>query len=91
LPERDWLVKLFDSEKLEDNDRLSLLTGKPANPKADAGRIICACFGVGLNTIKQAITENKITTAEEVGEMLKAGTNCGSCVPELKKIIQDCK
>ena len=89
LPERDWLVNLFDSEKLEETDRVSLLTGKPANPKADAGRIICACFGVGLNTIKNTIADNKLTTAEEVGALLKAGTNCGSCVPELKKIIQE--
>lgn len=89
LPERDWLLKLFDSEKLEDNDRISLLTGKPANEKEDAGRVICACFAVGLNTIKRAIAENNLTTAEEIGEILKAGTNCGSCVPELKKILAE--
>ncbi|MCK5335906.1 MAG: molybdopterin-dependent oxidoreductase, partial [Gammaproteobacteria bacterium] len=90
LPERDWLAKLFESDQLEESDRISLLTGKPADPKADAGHVICACFGVGINTIKQAVIDNKLTTTEEIGELLKAGTNCGSCVPELKKIIQEC-
>ena len=84
------MAKLFESDQLEESDRISLLTGKPADPKADAGHVICACFGVGINTIKQAIIDNKLTTTEEIGELLKAGTNCGSCVPELKKIIQEC-
>lgn len=89
LPERDWLAKLFDSDQLKETDRISLLTGKPADPKADSGRVICACFGVGVNTIKQCIVENKLTTAEEIGKLLKAGTNCGSCVPELKQILSE--
>lgn len=90
LPERDWLSHLFESDQLAEADRISLLTGKPADPKADAGRVVCACFAVGVNTIKNAITDNGLTTAEEVGALLKAGTNCGSCIPELKKIIEEC-
>jgi len=91
LPERDWLAKLFASDQLEEKDRNSLLTGKPADAKEDAGKIICACFGIGINTIKNSICENKLTSAEEIGASLKAGTNCGSCVPELKKIIKECR
>jgi len=90
LPERDWLAKLFESDQLKEEERVSLLTGKPADLKEDAGKIVCACFGVGINTIKQAVLENKLVTAEEIGQVLKAGTNCGSCVPELKQIIRDC-
>ncbi|MCJ9729566.1 bacterioferritin-associated ferredoxin, partial [Bradyrhizobium sp. PRIMUS42] len=26
-------------------------------------------------------------TAAEIGAKLKAGTNCGSCIPELKRLI----
>jgi NAD(P)H-nitrite reductase large subunit len=25
---------------------------------------------------------------EEIGKALRAGTNCGSCLPELKRIVQ---
>ena len=91
LPDRDWLAKLFESDQLEETDRISLLTGKPADPKEDAGKVVCACYSVGINTIKHAIEEKNLTTAEEIGECLKAGTNCGSCVPELKQIIQQCQ
>lgn len=89
LPERDWLASLFTQETLDAKDRASLLTGKPAHPSQDAGRIVCACHGVGINTIKRAIMENDATTVEKIGVCVKAGTNCGSCIPELKKILQE--
>ena len=89
LPERDWLSKLFESDELKESDRIGLLTGKPADLKEDSGKIICACFGVGINTIKNTIAEQKLTTVEEIGVALKAGTNCGSCVPELKQILSE--
>ena len=89
LPERDWLAKLLESDELDEKDRSSLLTGKPADPTADAGRVVCACFGVGINTIKQAVENDKRVTVEKIGELLKAGTNCGSCVPEIRNIIRE--
>jgi assimilatory nitrate reductase catalytic subunit len=87
LPERDWLSNLFTKDNLTEIERNSVLTGKPGKGQMDAGKIICACFNVGLNTIVSVIEEQKITTAEEIGTSLKAGTNCGSCIPELSQII----
>jgi len=37
--------------------------------------------------IRTAIAEKGLTSAAEIGAALKAGTNCGSCVPELKKLL----
>ena len=88
LPERDWLSKLFVDEKLGDADRRSVLTGKPAIGVKDAGKTVCACFNVGINTIIDAINEQGLVTVEQIGQALKAGTNCGSCVPEIKEIIK---
>lgn len=88
LPSRDWLINIFDDEDLDDNVRRSLLTGKPGQGQTDAGRIICSCFGVGINTITEAILDQRLTSPEEIGEQLRAGTNCGSCIPELRTIIQ---
>jgi hypothetical protein len=34
-----------------------------------------------------AIREQGLTTPEAIGAALKAGTNCGSCVPELRQLI----
>ncbi len=87
LPPRSWLGGLFTQDELTNDERKSLLTGQPPVGQVDVGRIVCACFGVGVNTVMDAIVSQKLTTPEMIGEALKAGTNCGSCVPELKALI----
>ncbi|VAX06810.1 Assimilatory nitrate reductase large subunit [hydrothermal vent metagenome] len=87
LPDREWLSKLFLKDCLNDSERSSLLTGRPANAEEDAGRIVCACFGVGIKTLEKGIHDKKLHSVEAVGEALRAGTNCGSCIPEIKAIL----
>ncbi len=87
LPERDWLAQLISKASLEDDERISILTGKPLSGQHDVGRIICSCFSVGVNTLMDAIKQQHLTTVDAIGTALKAGTNCGSCVPELKRLI----
>lgn len=89
LPERDWLLQLFGDEVLNESDRTSILTGKSASGQHDAGSIVCACFGVGVNILVKTIREQQLTTPEAIGEALHAGTNCGSCVPELRNLIEE--
>jgi assimilatory nitrate reductase catalytic subunit len=89
LPERDWLVQLFASEELAQQDRNHILTGRPGHGQHDAGRTVCACFGVGYNTIVAAIRDQGLSNPDEIGQALRAGTNCGSCVPELHQIIEE--
>lgn len=88
LPSRSWLGGLFAKDQISDEEHKGLLLGKPPAGQEDVGRIVCACFSVGINTISAAIRDQNLTTAEQVGQALKAGTNCGSCVPEIKKILQ---
>jgi assimilatory nitrate reductase catalytic subunit len=78
---------LFESEALEDQQRRMLLSGKSADGIAATGPVICACFGVGLASIREAITSGAAVSTEEIGKLLRAGTNCGSCLPELKRIV----
>ena len=87
LPERSWLTSLFVKPQLETPERMALLTGMPPLGVPDAGIIVCACFNVGEKTIRTAIKEKDLKTHQEVGQCLKAGTNCGSCVPEIKALI----
>ena len=87
LPERDWLISLFRKDVLDHEERQSLLTGKPPVEHEDTGRIVCACFNVGEKTIEKAIKAQGLTTAEQIGEALQAGTNCGSCLPELREFL----
>jgi assimilatory nitrate reductase catalytic subunit len=56
------------------------------NVAADSGPVICACFGVGVEAILRSVSEGAGSVAM-VGAALGAGTNCGSCLPELKRII----
>lgn len=87
LPERAWLSRLFAQDELSAIERKALLTGKPPVGVADVGAIVCACFNVGIKTIQTAIQEHGLKTYQEVGGCLKAGTNCGSCIPEIKALL----
>lgn len=87
LPDKDWVLSLFNKDSLDKHERLALLSGIPPKQAVDAGRTICACFGVGKKTIEKAIREQNLGTAEDIGQALSAGTNCGSCIPELNEIL----
>jgi len=84
----DWDVvkSLFAAETLGDEQRRMLLSGRSADGLASTGPVVCACFGVGRTTICDTIVAGA-GTAAEIGAQLKAGTNCGSCIPELKQLI----
>jgi assimilatory nitrate reductase catalytic subunit len=86
LPQRQWLESLFEPEQLGDDERAALLLGRPGRAMPDTGRSVCACFGVGENALKQAIADGA-DSVEALGRCLKAGTNCGSCIPELKELL----
>jgi assimilatory nitrate reductase catalytic subunit len=50
--------------------------------------VVCACYGVALSTIQALIAKDGIKSTDEIGAQLKAGTNCGSCLPELRRMIK---
>jgi assimilatory nitrate reductase catalytic subunit len=54
---------------------------------AEAEPVICACFGVAVDAVRQAVASGEARTVADIGRTLRAGTNCGSCLPELKRII----
>ncbi|TXH70588.1 MAG: nitrate reductase, partial [Thiothrix sp.] len=87
LPARDWLMSLFAQSHLTALERGSVLAGKSLNAGEDKGRTVCACFNVGEKTIRKAIHEQGLKTIEAIGQCLQAGTNCGSCVPELRSFL----
>jgi assimilatory nitrate reductase catalytic subunit len=89
LPSRAWLSSLFGKGELSQLDRAGLLSGQPLEKAVDAGPTVCSCFGVGRNTICAAIRKNELTTPAEVTACVKAGGNCGSCVPEIKQLIAE--
>ncbi len=67
--------------------RRAVLSGKSIEGLVESGAVVCACFGVGLNAIRAAIESGGAASVEDIGAALRAGTNCGSCLPELKKFV----
>jgi assimilatory nitrate reductase catalytic subunit len=88
-PQWDAVKALFATETLADDARRILLSGRSADGVASAGPIVCACFSVGVAAIRAALQAGAATSVEGIGEALRAGTNCGSCLPELKRLLAD--
>jgi len=87
LPSREWLVGLLSKRRIDDNDRGGLLAGRPITSTADTGPLVCSCFRVGRATLANAIQCHGLETAAQVGERTRAGTNCGSCLPEISALL----
>jgi assimilatory nitrate reductase catalytic subunit len=85
LPGRNWLSTLFAQPQIDAFDRRCLLLGRRLDG-VDPGPTVCACFGVGINTIRDAISAG-CHSVDAVGARVKAGTNCGSCRPEIAKLV----
>jgi assimilatory nitrate reductase catalytic subunit len=54
---------------------------------SEPGELICACFSVGLAAIQDALASGKASSAAEIGKALRAGTKCGTCLPEIDSIV----
>lgn len=88
-----WLKPLLQDELPVDayGRRLLMPGAKPPVAIEAKGRQICTCF----NVTDLAITERLATCEGSDDERLAAlqaglrcGTNCGSCVPELKRLVR---
>jgi assimilatory nitrate reductase catalytic subunit len=86
LPGLDWIKTQFALDVVAKADRRALLAGRAVQGGPDEGAIICVCFQVGQKRIEGTIAAGA-ATAQAIGAACGAGTNCGSCVPELKRLI----
>jgi assimilatory nitrate reductase catalytic subunit len=80
---RGWLAGAL----AEDRDHAALLAGFPGRDRPDPGPTVCACFEVGLNTLRAAIAAQGLADLDAVGRALSAGTGCGACRPELSRLL----
>ena len=71
--------------------RKALLAGQAMSMSNNDGPLVCSCFKVGKNKIIQTIKENNINNEKQVTACLKAGGNCGSCLPEIRGLIKSCQ
>ncbi len=88
LPPEAALIPILGAP-VADAARGRLLAGKLYDKVVDEGPRVCACFGVTRDAVRHAIVTHRLRTCAEIGALLAAGTNCGSCVPELEEILRD--
>jgi len=81
---RDRLAPFMAIERLSVAQRNALLQGGDAS---DRGGEMCACFGVSCHAIEEAIADGA-TSLDAIGEATRAGTNCGSCRPEIRALLR---
>ena len=73
-----------------DERRNTLLRGGAAAAPVE-GKLICSCNGVGEDSIVRAIRDQSATgtcSMSSVCATSRAGTSCGSCRPEVSKLLQ---
>ncbi|NYS62253.1 nitrate reductase [Vreelandella salicampi] len=87
LPGLAWLEARFNDSALSDSHRRRLLAGCD-DGAADTGPVVCSCHQVGQTSIANAIRAGD-TSVEALGARLACGTQCGSCIPELKSLIEE--
>jgi assimilatory nitrate reductase catalytic subunit len=86
LPPRDWLAELFARDALTALDRAALLIGRAPGRAVESAPLVCACRGVRADKIGAAI-EAGAGTVDAVSDVTGAGSSCGSCRPEIARII----
>lgn len=85
---RGWLVSKIGVPIPGGEERMAVLAGRSGEAIPDAGAIVCSCLSVGINDIRRAIIGQGCGTVEKVGACTGAGTNCGSCRPEIEVLIR---
>ncbi|HEX3486435.1 MAG TPA: molybdopterin-dependent oxidoreductase [Micropepsaceae bacterium] len=88
LPPREHAARLLGQD-LETAGRLSLLAAHTPDAASAPDKIVCACFAVGCNSLASTIRKKNLKDVSDIGSAMQAGTNCGSCIPELKKLLQE--
>ena len=66
---------------------LSLLASTLEQALAGESRMVCSCMRVSEKQIVQAIVEQGINERSGLQSLLKCGTNCGTCVVEIDKLL----
>ena len=84
---RDWIKGLIAEGASAMEVRTWLLAPVEQAPegKTGRGRIVCNCLNVASNDIVAAVAAGADLAALQA--RLQCGTECGSCVPELKRMI----
>jgi assimilatory nitrate reductase catalytic subunit len=87
-----WLGEFLQTARSVEPIRKSLLAPFSQAPTdfKSRGTVVCNCFDVSETQIQhtlQELTGDVRHCLSELQEKLKCGTNCGSCLPQIKRIV----
>ena len=82
---RSWLNQQLGADVLAQH----VLAGRPAAAALDHGSTVCSCNGIGRNVIKRAVYDLGVKSLNAICEKTNAGMGCGSCRPEVQRIINE--
>lgn len=88
-----WIRTLLQEElPAQAYGRLLLAPGaKPPVAVQSRGRQVCSCFNVSEPAIRERLQGSGGSDEQRLSALqvdLRCGTNCGSCVPELKRLVR---
>jgi len=86
LPDEKMHCSVMGQEALEDAIRNYKGEKKIEEP---GERVVCKCFDVTEDKIRKVAIENHLTTVDEVTHFTKAGGGCGTCIPDIEKILKE--
>lgn len=86
LPVEKMHCSVMGREALE--AAIARYRGGSAPTLPQEGKIVCTCFGVTDKTIERTIREHQLKTVDDVTHYCKAGGGCGSCHPQIEKMLQ---
>ena len=85
---RDWLKSLWSSGEADADLRrwlLAPLSAPPGNAGPTAGKTLCNCLDVSEARVCDGIARG--LDLDGLKQQLKCGTSCGSCVPEIRRLL----
>lgn len=87
LPPQKMHCSVMGREALEAAIK-NYATGENADRNLEDEKL-CSCFGVSENEVRRVITENQLTSVEEVTNFTKAGGGCGMCRQKIEAILKE--
>ena len=85
LPKQKMHCSVLGRDALE--KAITYYRGEP--DKKVEGEIVCECFGITNLDIRRAVSENGLTSVDDVTDYVKAGGGCGNCHDKIEAIIAD--
>ncbi len=85
LPEEKMHCSVMGKEALD----AAIAYYRGETPSQDPEDVVCKCFGISGEEIREVVKLNGLKTVEQVTHYTKAGGGCSTCHPEIQEILRE--